>query len=74
MVLYILIFVFLERRWDNKRLNRMVACIPQIQPTLYFFMNAIFICYNVNPKYLNVATLSKDLLAISKQLFCPTFW
>jgi hypothetical protein len=28
MVLYILIFKFLERRWGDETLNRMVASIP----------------------------------------------
>jgi hypothetical protein len=30
MVLYILIFKFIERRQEDKRLNRMVAVIPSI--------------------------------------------
>jgi hypothetical protein len=30
MVLYILIFKFLERRQEDKRVNRMVASIPCI--------------------------------------------
>jgi len=65
MVLYILIFMCLERRQEDKRLKRIVASIPQTLSALNFSVNTILICYCF-PKYLKFATFSKDLLAISK--------
>jgi hypothetical protein len=44
MILYILTFTFLDSRQEDKRLNQMVASIPQIYSALNVFMNTIFNC------------------------------
>jgi hypothetical protein len=73
MILYILILKFLERRWEDKSLNRMVACILEFNLLLIFLLMQ-FWSVTVVLKYLNFATFSKDLLAFSILLFCPVFW
>jgi hypothetical protein len=45
MVLFILSFTFVDSRREDKRLNRMVASIPQIKSALNLFVHAIFIYY-----------------------------
>jgi hypothetical protein len=50
----------------------MVASIPRIYFAFSFFINANF--FSRFPNYLNCATFSKDLLAVSKLWFRSTFW
>jgi len=68
MVLFILIFISLERRGEERRgenrLKRIVASIPQIYSALHFFVNATLIYYCV-PTYLKFPPIPKDSLAIS---------
>jgi hypothetical protein len=44
MVLYILTFMFLGKRREDKRLNQMVASILRILSALNLFMHAVLIC------------------------------
>jgi hypothetical protein len=43
VVLYILIFIFLEQTWRQKFLHRMIASIPWLQSALNFIMNGTLI-------------------------------
>jgi hypothetical protein len=63
IVLYILIFKFLERREEYKILKRMVARFLEFNVLL---ISLPFLFATVVPKCSNLATFSKDLLAVSK--------
>jgi hypothetical protein len=61
----IVLYIFGQQTGRKKFLDQMVRDNPQVYSALNFFMSAIFISFiNAVPKYLNSATLSKDLLAV----------
>jgi hypothetical protein len=65
MVFWSLIFKFLERRREDKRLwTEQQQAIPESNlPLIYSWM--LFWLVTVIPKYLNFATYSKDLLVVN---------
>jgi hypothetical protein len=66
MVLYILIFKFLERRLEEKRLwTEWTKAFPKFNLLLISLWMQLWFA-TVVPKYLNSATVLKDLLPISK--------
>jgi hypothetical protein len=67
--LYILIFMFLDSRWEGKKvLEWMVESITLIQSPLNFLQNRVFVCYSRSQAF------SKHLLAIFMSWFPPAFW
>jgi hypothetical protein len=70
--LYILTFTFLDSTWEEKRLNRIVAVLPELS-LLLFFLCMQFWSVSVVPKYLNFAIPSKGLFAIFMLYLCPAF-
>jgi hypothetical protein len=74
MVLYILTFNFLDNRREGKRLwTEWQQAFPEFSLLLISSCSQ-FSYVSVVPRYLNFATYSKDLFAISMLRFCPTFW
>jgi hypothetical protein len=65
IVLYILIFMFLDRREDKRFWTEWWQALPKFNP-LNFFLNQVLICYR--------ATFSQHLLPILMSWFCPAFW
>jgi len=61
MVLYILIFKFLERRQED--VNRMITSIPWNMLLISSWMQFLFVTFV--PKYLNFATFSKDCQSVN---------
>jgi hypothetical protein len=49
IVLYFLIFIFLDSKLQDKILHQMVAHIPWLQPALNFFLNRILIFSGLFP-------------------------
>ena len=45
IVLYILIFIFLDSKLEQKVLHQMIASIPWLQSALNFFLNRVLILY-----------------------------
>jgi len=74
-VVYILIFKFLVRRWEDKRLwtERKQQAFPESNLLLISAWIRLWFV-TVIPKYLNSDTFSKDLLAIIKLHFYCAFW
>jgi hypothetical protein len=71
MVLYILTFKFLNSRWEGRRLNWMVASVHQF--SLFLILSCMqFWSFSVVPRYLNVATCSKDLFPSLCYAFVPS--
>jgi hypothetical protein len=68
IVLYILIFVFLDSKLEDRR--SCTEAFPDFNLLLISsWMKFRFV--RVVPRYLNCSTLSKDLLSISMLWFCP---
>jgi hypothetical protein len=70
----ILIFKFLDSRWEDKRFwTEWYQALPEFGLLLMSsWMKFWFV--TVVPKYLNRSTFSKHLLSIFMSWFCPAFW
>ena len=73
IVLYILTFIFLDSKLEDKRLHLMIASISQLQSALNVFLHRILICYGIS-KHLNSSTLPKELLSAFILWLRPAFW
>jgi hypothetical protein len=74
IVLYILIFMFLDSRQEEKRFR---SEWWQALPEFKFLLISSWIKFwfvTVVPKYLNCVTFTNDLLAIFMSWLCPEFW
>jgi len=69
-----LIFKFLENRWEDKTLWTEWEQESHILNLLCIYLSMQFWFITVITKYLNFATFSMDLLAITNLWFYPAFW
>ena len=63
IVLYILTFIYLDGKMDDKTLHRKIASIPWFQSSLNFFMNGILINQDFF-QHLNCSNISNVLLSV----------